>query len=116
MRISDWSSDVCSSDLDQNNRTRMFVSETRLSRPFLDGFGWVIGTSFIDNRTRQRREYGTALLRATVPGVTNEINEFTGYAEGTVELLPHVIASAGGRISHARLCGAADGETGSAHG
>ncbi|HEX2813492.1 MAG TPA: TonB-dependent receptor [Sphingopyxis sp.] len=94
--------------LDQYNRTRMFVSETRLSRPFVDGFGWVIGASVIDNRTRQRRQYGTTLLRAAVPGVTNEITEFTGYAEATLELLPHVIASAGGRISHARLGGEAD--------
>src|SRR3546814_7146193 len=44
--------------LDQYNATRMFVSETRLSRPFHDGLGWVVGASFVDNRTRPRREYG----------------------------------------------------------
>ena len=43
--------------LDQHNKTRMFVSENRLSRPYHDGLGWVIGASFIDNRARQDREY-----------------------------------------------------------
>ncbi|WP_332818589.1 TonB-dependent receptor [Sphingopyxis sp.] len=46
--------------LDQRNETRMFVSENRLSRPYHDGLGWVIGASFIDNRARQRRDFGIA--------------------------------------------------------
>ncbi|WP_422061178.1 TonB-dependent receptor [Sphingopyxis sp.] len=95
--------------LDQHNRTRMFVSETRLSRPFVDGFGWVIGTSFVDNSTRQQREFVISNFRAIVPGVTNEIREYTGYAEGSVELARGLMASAGARISHARLGGAAEG-------
>src|SRR3546814_20510974 len=46
--------------LDQHNRTRMLVSETRLSRPFNDGLGWVVGASIVDHRTRQRPESGAA--------------------------------------------------------
>ncbi|MBN8845749.1 MAG: TonB-dependent receptor [Sphingomonadales bacterium] len=95
--------------LDQSNRTRMFVNETRLSRPFVDGFGWVIGTSFVDNSTRQQREFAISSLRAVVPGVTNDIREVTGYVEGTIEIMPSLIASAGARISHARLGGEAEG-------
>lgn len=95
--------------LDQNNRTRLFVNETRLSRPFLDGFGWVVGGSFLDNRTQQQREYGSAAARAAVPGVTNRITELTGYAEATVEPMRGLIAAGGLRVSHARLGGDAEG-------
>lgn len=95
--------------LDQHNVTRMLVSENRLSRPYREGFGWVVGTSFIDNRARQNREYSYGPLTATLPGVTNKITEFTGYAEATVELIPDLIASGGLRLSHAKLGGAAEG-------
>lgn len=95
--------------LDQHNATRMFVSENRLSRPYRDGLGWVVGASFIDNRARQDREYGYGPLRAILPGVTNRITEFTGYAEATVEVMPNLIASGGLRLSHAKLGGEAEG-------
>lgn len=95
--------------LDQHNDTRMFVSENRLSRPYHDGLGWVVGASFIDNRARQDREYGYGPLRAVLPGVTNRITEVTGYAEATVEIMPNLIASGGLRLSHARLGGEAEG-------
>lgn len=95
--------------LDQHNATRMFVSENRLSRPYHNGLGWVIGASFIDNRTRQKREFAYGGLRAGLPGVTNQITEFTGYAEATVELIPDLIASGGLRLSRARLGGSAEG-------
>ena len=95
--------------LDQQNATRMFASENRLSRPYQDGLGWVVGASFIDNRARQQRDYAYGPLRAILPGVTNRITEFTGYAEATAEILPDVIASGGLRLSHARLGGEAEG-------
>ncbi|SBV32883.1 TonB-dependent receptor [uncultured Sphingopyxis sp.] len=95
--------------LDQHNDTRMFVSENRLSRPYHDGLGWVVGASFIHNRARQDREYAYGSLRAVLPGVTNRITEVTGYAEATVEIMPNLIASGGLRLSHARLGGQAEG-------
>ncbi|QCB56936.1 TonB-dependent receptor [Sphingopyxis sp. PAMC25046] len=95
--------------LDQHNDTRMFVSENRLSRPYHDGLGWVVGASFIDNRARQDREYAYGPLRTVLPGVTNRITEVTGYAEATVEIMPNLIASGGLRLSHARLGGEAEG-------
>lgn len=95
--------------LDQRNVTRMFVSENRLSRPYRDGLGWVIGTSFIDNRAGQTRDYSYGPLSAILPGVTNKVTEFTGYAEATIELMPDLIASGGLRLSHAKLGGAAEG-------
>ena len=94
--------------LDQRNVTRLFVSETRLSRPYHDGLGWVIGTSVLDNRTRQNREFGDAFMQAPLTGVVNSITEFTGYGEATVEVMPHVIAAGGIRFSHARLDGSGE--------
>ncbi|OHD02363.1 MAG: TonB-dependent receptor [Sphingopyxis sp. RIFCSPHIGHO2_01_FULL_65_24] len=91
--------------LDQRNATRMFVSETRLSRPFDDGLGWVIGASVLDNRTRQSRELGNALVQMPLTGVANRITEFTGYGEATVEVMPNLIAAGGLRLSHASLDG-----------
>lgn len=94
--------------LDQYNRTHMFANETRLSRPFQDGWGWVFGVSLIENRTQQRREFGRPQMRAALTGVTNDVREITGYGEATVELLPDVIASGGLRFSHARLGGSGE--------
>ena len=90
---------------DQENDTRMFTSETRLSRPYRDGFGWVLGTSFIDNRTRQMRTFGDVSRRSAVTGVTNTISEYTVYGEAVLEVLPNIIAAGGLRFTHARLGG-----------
>ena len=94
--------------LDQNNRTNMLASETRLSRPFVDGFGWVMGVSIVHNRTRQRREYGGQQLRSSLTGVSNRITEYTGYGEATIEVLRGLVASGGIRLSHARLGGSGE--------
>src|SRR3546814_17340852 len=69
--------------LDQYNATRMFVSETRLSRPFHYGLGWVVGASLFDNRTRQRRDTGEARFQATRTGVTTEAPELHAHGEAT---------------------------------
>lgn len=90
---------------DQENATRMFTSETRLSRPYHDGFGWVIGTSFIDNRTRQNRTFGDTSLRSAMTGVTNTISEYTVYGEAVVEVLPDIVAAGGLRFTYAQLGG-----------
>ena len=90
---------------DQKNETRMFSSETRLSRPFRNGLGWVLGTSFVDNKTRQTRAFGEDTLRTAISGVTNEITEFSAYGEASVELLPDIVATGGLRYTHAELGG-----------
>lgn len=93
---------------EQDNRTRMWVSETRLWRPVRDGLGWVVGFSAIDNRSEQRRAFVGRLRRAAVTGVTNRITEFTGYGKLSVEPVPGVLLSGGGRITHSRLGGAGE--------
>ena len=94
--------------LDQHNTTRMFASENRLWRPYHDGLGWVVGASFIANRAQQAREYAYGTLGTPLPGVTNRVTEWTGYAEATMELMPGLIAAGGLRLSHARLGGMAE--------
>lgn len=93
---------------DQNNDTRMFTSETRLSRPYQDGLGWVVGTSFVDNRTRQARAFGGETIRSAITGVSNWITEYTVYGEASLELVPDIVAAGGLRYSHARLGGGAE--------
>jgi outer membrane receptor protein involved in Fe transport len=93
---------------EQRNRTRMWVSETRLWRPVKDGLGWVIGVSAIDNSTQQRRAFEQSLRRASATGVTNSITEFTGYGKLSVELSQDILLSGGGRVTHSRLGGAGE--------
>lgn len=92
---------------DQQNRTRMIASENRLWRP-LDGYGWVVGASLLDNRTQLTRTFTTVAARAALTGVTNRITEYTVYGEGSLALTPWLTASGGARYTRARLSG--DGE------
>ncbi|WP_083671967.1 TonB-dependent receptor domain-containing protein [Sphingomonas montana] len=92
----------------QDNRTRMIASENRLWRPVRDGYGWVLGGSFLDNRTRLNRRFTSPSARALLTGVTNRITEYTLYGEGSVAVRPWLTATAGARYSRARLSG--DGE------
>ncbi|QJU60647.1 TonB-dependent receptor [Sphingomonas sp. AP4-R1] len=91
----------------QQNQTRLLASESRLWRPLAGGFGWVIGTSLTSNRTEQQRAIGPdgSILPAT--GVVNRADEYTLYGEASVAPVRGLILTGGGRISHARLSGAA---------
>jgi len=90
---------------EQDNRTHMWASETRLWRPVADGLGWVVGVSAIDNRSAQRRAFVSGQRRASVTGVTNHISELTGYGKMSIEPLQGMLLSGGGRITHSRLSG-----------
>lgn len=94
--------------LEQNNRTKMWVGEARLSRPFFDRLGWVIGLSFIDNSNRQRRQSGISLNRTPETGVRNDVSELTAFGQITYALTPQITASMGARISHSKLDGAGE--------
>ena len=91
----------------QHNATRLITTEARLWRPTLDGFGWVVGASYIDNRTRLDRALGPPGEPLPVTGVDNRISEATLYGEASLALLPWLTATAGGRVSVARLSGGA---------
>jgi outer membrane receptor protein involved in Fe transport len=91
----------------QRNETRLFTSEARLWRPVSDGFGWVLGASYIHNRTRLDRALGPVAAPVPTTGVVNRVSEQTFYGEASLALLDWLTATAGGRISHTRLSGTA---------
>ena len=106
----------------QQTRTSLFSAESRLSWQDDSGSGWIVGTSLISNRAEQRRQSGDGaflatfnridddFIRAALPaqtGVDNRIEEATLFGEGSLALLPGVIATAGGRLTRSHLSGSA---------
>ncbi|MBE2993162.1 TonB-dependent receptor [Sphingomonas sp. CFBP 13603] len=89
----------------QRNATDMIANETRVWRPMLNGFGWVVGGSYTHNRTRLSRSLGPVEAPAPVTGVTNSIDEATLYGEGSVQLVRGLTATAGARVTRASLAG-----------
>lgn len=95
----------------QENATRFFSTENRLSRPMRDGFGWVVGVSYLYNRARLTRSLGPEGVPMPVTGVTNRVSEYTGYGEASVLLLRGLTLTAGARVTHSRLSGAGEAVT-----
>jgi outer membrane receptor protein involved in Fe transport len=89
----------------QRNDTDLFSFENRLSRPMIDGLGWVVGASVVRNTTRLDRALGSPDMPLPATGVVNRITEATGYGEFSVELMPKLTLTAGGRYSHVWLTG-----------
>lgn len=89
----------------QNNRTDLFSFESRLSRPMSNGLGWVFGVSAVRNETKLSRAIGDPDMPPPATGVVNRITEATGYGEVSVEVLPKLTLTGGGRYSHVWLTG-----------
>ncbi len=89
----------------QRNHTDLFSFENRVSRPMTDGLGWVLGVSVVRNTTRLNRALGSPDQPLPATGVINRITEATAYGEASVELMPKLTLTAGGRYSHVRLTG-----------
>jgi outer membrane receptor protein involved in Fe transport len=110
----------------QRNETRMIANETRIWQPVgADGFGWVLGSSIIDNRNTVTRRLGDlpasfaggtavtderALIAAlpTVTGVRNTVFELTGYGEASYRVVPRLTLAAGLRVTGVKLGGAGE--------
>lgn len=90
----------------QHTVTRLIADEARLWQPIEHGFGWVIGASYIDNRTRLDRALGPPGAPLPVTGVDNRIHEVTLYGEASLRLRPWLTATAGERASFSQLSGA----------
>lgn len=95
----------------QQNATRFFSTENRLARPMRDGFGWVVGGSYLFNRARLTRSLGPDGLPTPVTGVTNRIDEYTGYGEASFSPVRDLTLTAGARITHSRLSGEGENVT-----
>jgi outer membrane receptor protein involved in Fe transport len=89
----------------QHNDSDMFANETRLWQPLGERFGWLVGASYTHNRTRLTRTLGPADALGAVTGVTNVVDEFTIYGEGSARLADGLVATAGGRYTRSRLGG-----------
>ena len=89
----------------QGNRTRTEANETRLWTAQPDGSGWLAGLSLIHNRTQLTRRYVDIDGVQPATGVVNGVTEGTLYGEGSLRLLPGILATAGLRVTHSRLSG-----------
>ena len=112
----------------QRNEMRMIANESRVWQPVgARGFGWVLGTSIIDNRNTVTRRLGeleaaraaagvaagdeAAALIAALPtstGVRNTVFEITGYGEASYRVLPRLTLAAGLRVTNVELGGAGE--------
>jgi outer membrane receptor protein involved in Fe transport len=91
----------------QWNRTSMVTTENRLTRPVTNGFGWMVGTSFLHNSAQLTRALGPLDGVSPTTGVLNRINETTVFGEASVEPFHGLTLTAGGRITYSRLSGRA---------
>ena len=91
----------------QHNHTELISNETRLWRPLDDRFGWLVGASYVHNRTLLTRSLGAPDRLEPVTGVENRVSEFTFYGEASYRPVPWLIATAGARVSRAMLSGEA---------
>lgn len=91
----------------QRNHTRMFTTESRLSRDLHAGLGWLVGFSYLDNRASISRTLGPVNQPAPSTGVRNSISEWTGFAEASVHPFDALILTAGGRVTSSHLFGVA---------
>ena len=93
----------------QRNETRMIANETRIWQPVGEHFGWVLGTSVIDNRNTLTRALGLAgQPPAASTGVENTVFEITGYGEASYRIAPALTLSAGLRATNVELGGAGE--------
>jgi outer membrane receptor protein involved in Fe transport len=93
----------------QRNHTSLFTTENRLARPIENGFGWVIGTSYLNNSARITREIGPVDQLSPAAGVLNRIDEETLYGEASFQPLRGLTITGGARLTHSRLAGHAIG-------
>lgn len=94
-----------SAAFDQRNRISMITAETRLARRGDNGTGWLAGISIMRNRARLTREMQVIPFDTPLTGVVNKVEEATLYGEGTMEPVPGLTVTLGGRLTHSRLSG-----------
>ncbi len=91
----------------QTNRISMLSTEHRLNFDDEEGGGWLIGASHIRSRSQLRRSLSPAAMPVPTPGVENRLSEWSLFGEKTIGLVQGVDITVGGRVSSARLSGAA---------
>jgi iron complex outermembrane recepter protein len=89
----------------QQTRVRLLSAESRLSGQTDNGFSWVVGSSIISNRSRQRRMAGPVDDPQQLAGVENGVEEVALFGEASLSLAPSVTLTAGARFSRSHLSG-----------
>ncbi len=89
----------------QNTRVRLLSAESRLSGQTDGGLSWVVGSSIVSNRSRQRRTAGLVDAPQQLAGVENGIEELALFGEASLPLAPAVTLTAGVRFSRSHLSG-----------
>ncbi|WP_084578936.1 TonB-dependent receptor domain-containing protein [Sphingomonas azotifigens] len=89
----------------QDNHIRLRSAETRLARRGIDGAGWLIGLSLLQNRASVRRDTGEAPVRTLLTGVRNVANEATLYGEYGMTPTARTTLTLGGRVTQSSLTG-----------
>jgi outer membrane receptor protein involved in Fe transport len=93
--------------VDQSNEVALLTFESRVSRQMRNGSGWIGGVSFVKNDLNQRRRIGTPTSTNLRSAVDNSVTEGAVFGEGSFKLAEPITVTAGGRITHSRLSGAA---------
>jgi outer membrane receptor protein involved in Fe transport len=88
---------------DLTTKVSLFSAEARISRRGALGSGWLVGGSFVSNRSAQSRDVSVKAGTFRRNRVENDIDEGALYGEGSVGLLSGVTATLGGRLATARL-------------
>jgi len=89
----------------QSTRVRLLSAESRLSGQTDGGLSWVVGSSIISNRSRQRRMAGAVDTPQQLAGVENGIEELALFGEASLQLAPTLTLTAGFRFSRSHLSG-----------
>jgi iron complex outermembrane receptor protein len=92
----------------QANATRMQANETRAWHSAPDGSGWLVGFSYVHNRTRLTRLFGEPGQLVPRTGVVNTVEEATLYGEASLRLLPGLLTTGGLRVTRSVLDGAGE--------
>ena len=88
---------------DLATKVSLFSAEVRISRRGPLGRGWLVGGTFVRNRSAQSRDVVLTAGTFRRNRVENDVDEGALYGEGSVGLLPGVTATLGGRLATARL-------------
>ncbi|MGQ7828555.1 TonB-dependent receptor domain-containing protein [Altererythrobacter sp. Z27] len=89
----------------QANDTDMIANETRVWKPLEGDWGWLVGASYVHNRSTLNRSFGAPDDPLPSAGVRNAIDELTLYGEASKRLGDILVASFGGRFTASWLGG-----------
>lgn len=87
------------------NRITVVTNETRLAQSGPGGNGWVAGFELLYSADHIIRQLGSPDDLLRISGTRNETLQGALYGEATAQLMPRLLATAGGRISFDDLSG-----------